>query len=144
MHKLESAPAVSARTVLTIRSQSVPSVVITAEAQRANVDGKWQDDPSRMKQIVRFNAGDGPVELSGVVPEAEACDFGTQFEVRVLCECSTVGLPAFEAGKKGRSIAGVSIVGVLEVLDSSGKQLYAARMAPAAAPRVMDEKGKIR
>lgn len=146
--KIDSAPSITVRTTLRVRSQGAASVVIiTDKVRKLQQDGKtWADDALNVKQIVRFSSEDGAVELSATVPDADALDAGTQFEAVLLVEISTQGLPAFEAGRKGRNVAAVSLLGVLEVLDATGKRVWASRTGAgwASGGKSMDEGGKIR
>lgn len=150
MIELISQESVSCRTTLRIRSTGDVSSVelLVEEARTRNEKGDWSASSTHKKQIVRFVGSDGAVELSGTVPEVDAVSSkGTQFEVVCLVEITTVGLPAFEAGRKGRVLMGVSLVGVVEVLDRSGKRVWSARTAtpaPSSGGKTMDEGGRIK
>lgn len=149
MNEIISKDSVICRTTLSIRSTSQSGGLVqllAEEARTRDEKGNWVTSTTHKKQIVRFFGSDGPVELSGIVAEEDTVfSKSAHFEVVCLCEVSTVGLPAFEAGRKGRVLMAVSLVGVLEVLDRSGKREWAPRIVSAVSPgKTMDAEGKIK
>lgn len=129
MIKLENptnAPQAFAALLLQSLSE-VPTISISAEPVRSNLNGAWVDDPKKRRQTVTFISSDGsPVTLTGIVEETEAIEIAGAFKVVVLVNPSTELKGAFEAGRVSRAYTALELVRVVEVWSTASKKLWSA------------------
>lgn len=128
MIKLESVGAgLSVSSIMALESQGGNAAIgLIVEDYRMNRDGKWEDDPGRKRQLIRFQCGTEQVELSGVVTDEAAVAIGACWRVVLEVLLGETNLPAYEAGRMSRSLTRVYVVRVLEVWSGPGKKLWAA------------------
>lgn len=149
MHiKIESTvKGIECGALLTIESPTEnPAVGLKVEEARSLINNTWQVDPAKAKQVVTFVGEDGPVELIGVLPTEQAVEVAAAYKVVLQTEVSTTALPAYEAGKKSRTLLAISVRRVVEVWTTSKRCAWRAADAAPAAPggRTMDmSTGKI-
>lgn len=128
MIKLEtSTGSLAASSLLTIQSHdSAPTVALGTSKVRSNKDGKWEDDVTRLKQVLTFFTPDGPCEISGIVAEQQAVEIASAHKVLVEVQLSTKSLPAYEAGRVSRSLVALEVVRVVQVWASPTKCVWEA------------------
>lgn len=148
MHvKIESTvKGIECGALLTIESPTEnPAVGLKVEEARSLIGDKWQVDPAKSKQLCTFVGEDGPVELVGIVLTEQAVEVAAAYKVVVQVEVSTTSLPAFEAGRKSKTLLALSVRRVVEVWTTSKKCAWRSSEAPAApGARTMDmSTGKI-
>lgn len=132
--------------LLTVDSPSDhPAIGLKAEKAQSLQGDKWAEDPTKAKQLVTFIGEDGPVEMKGTVPQDMAVEISAAWRVVVEIEISTTALPAYEAGRKSRTLLAVSVRRVVEVWSNPKKCLWKApgNLQPASGGKVMDENGRI-
>lgn len=139
MIKLDSpVSGVDCRSLLKIESPGdFPSIKLTVEPVRKQVNGQWQDDPTRMKQSASFLGQDGPVELTGTVLAEQAVEISGAWRVVVEVSVYTKNLPTYDKGRVSQALLAVEVVKVVEVWASEKKCLYregGAASAPTSGP----------
>lgn len=129
---------------LTVESLTThPSVVLSADKASRNVNDVWVEDQSMKKQTVTgFYEGE-PVELTGVIPDENACSVAGAHKVVLEVKMSSKNLPAFAAGKMSRSLVAISIHRIVEVWTTPTKCVYDANKSKAAIQVLSLETGKI-
>ena len=129
MIKLESTTSgISAKSLLKLVSPAeVGSVMLTTEEARSNASGTWQADATRRRQLLSFITEDGPVQLRGIVPEAEAIEIASAHTVVVEVGVSLKSLPAREAGRVSGTVMALELVRVVEVWTTKEKCAWRAK-----------------
>ena len=133
-----------ASSVLTIQSLgSVPSIVVTAEYARKQVNGKWEEDQSKATQTVAFLDVDGAMQLTGKCDGDQAVDVGTVFKVVVEVGLSRGLTSAYEKGDRSRAFTQLEVRRVLEVWSDPKTCLWRSPAAvldqsTAASGRVVE------
>jgi len=116
-----------------------PAVSLKVEEARTLQGDSWKVDPTKGKQLVTFVGEDGPVELVGIVDQETAVEIPAAYKVVIQTQISTTALPAYEAGRKSKTLLAVSVVKVVEVWATSKKCTWKAQdAAPAASGKSFD------
>ena len=140
--KLESTvKGIECAALLTIESPTEnPAVGLRVENVRTLQGDAWKEDPTKGKQVVTFVGEDGPVELQGTVDQEKAIEISAAYKVVIETQISTQSLPAFEAGRKSRTLLAVSVLRVVEVWATPKKCVWRASEAAGAqaGARVFD------
>jgi len=133
--KLESiVKGIECLSLLNIESPTdTPAISLKVDEAASFVGEKWTVDPTKGKQWITFIGEDGPVELQGIVDQDKAIDIAAAWKVIVEVRLSTQALPAFEAGRKSKTLLALSVLRVTEVWATSKKCLWRASDASGAA-----------
>ncbi len=126
MIKLETTvSALTAKATLALVSSSeTPSISLSTDNARSQVNGQWVEDKAKRKQLVSYFSEDGPLELQGVVSEQEAVEMTAAYKVLLDIELFSKSLPTYEAGKVSGTLAAVRLLRVAEVWSTSKKRVY--------------------
>ena len=129
MIKLENAGGLpQSRCLLVIQSETeAPSVSLTTENVREQVDGEWVDSQMNVRQVVSAFVEGKPFKLGAKIAQMYAVECPAAFKVVVEIEAKTVLSSAYEKGDKSKESTQVSMLRVVEVWASSTKSLWKAK-----------------
>lgn len=102
-------------------------IALSTEKSKRNDNGNWVEDPTRLRQILMAVGAEGPIELSGIVPESEAVEIAAAFKVVAKVNLVPEEKGAFVAGRVGRKFTALELVQVVEVWATATKCLYRAK-----------------
>jgi len=143
MIKLESTAsvlAVSSVLVLSSRGKE-PQIAISVSKANKLENEKWVEDSTKLRQTISFHSEDGPSQISGTVPEADAVEIASCYKVVLQVGLSTRNLPVTQIGRTSRSLASLDVERILEVWSTADKCLWKA--PDQAKGRAIDAQGKL-
>jgi len=106
-------------------------ISILVEEARKKVGDEWVADPSKHKQVIRYQGTQGEmVELEGLTQDAETiAPMAAAKRVRVEVAFYTIRQAASKIGGYSRESVGLRLVRITGVWDKAGKLIHASKNA---------------